>query len=273
VKSGLNYGHDDSRVSTLQSFLSETASDLCDRVAIVTGASRGIGRAIAVELASKGHDVLINYRTEEQCAEHTAEVVRSMGRQALVYRADVTQRAQVTAMLEVVLKEFGRLDTFINNVGLLDQKPFSDIDDQEWETLIDVNLNSAFICTQEAAPRISDGGCIVNVSSIGGQIGGPKAPHYAAAKGALLTFTKSSARLLAPRIRVNAVAPGFIRTDMFEHIQEKSGQLEEEIVDSIPLQRLGEPEDVAGAVGFLVSTSARYITGHTLNINGGILMS
>lgn len=248
-------------------------NDLTDHVAIVTGASRGIGRATAVELANRGCDVLINYRASEQCAEQTAEMVRSAGRRALVYCADVTRRAQVTAMLEVVLKEFGRLDTLVNNVGLLDQKPFAEIDDREWQTLIDVNLNSAFLCIQEAAPRMSDGGCIVNVSSIGGQIGGPKAPHYAAAKGALLTFTKSSARLLAPRIRVNAVAPGFIRTDMFEHIREKGGQLEEEIVKSIPLQRLGEPEDVAAAVGFLVSPRASYITGHTLNINGGVLMS
>jgi 3-oxoacyl-[acyl-carrier protein] reductase len=242
-------------------------------VAIVTGASRGIGRAIALELANQGSDVLINYRTGKRGAEQTADMVRSIGRRAIVYPADVTQREQVAVMLEVALKEFGRLDTLVNNVGLLDHKPFFDIDDREWQTLIDVNLNSAFICTQEAAPRMSDGGCIVNVSSIGGQIGGPKAPHYAAAKGALLTFTKSSARLLAPRLRVNAVAPGFIRTDMFDHIRETSGQLEAEIVNPIPMQRLGEPDDVAAAVGFLVSPKASYITGHTLNINGGILMS
>ena len=247
-------------------------SDLRDRVAIVTGASRGIGRAIAVELATHGCDVIVNYRTAELCAEQTAEMVRSAGRRALVYCADVTQRAQVTAMLDVVLKEFGRLDTLVNNAGLLNQKPFAEIDDRDWQTLIEVNLNSAFICTQEAAPIMTDGGSIVNVSSIGGQIGGPKSPHYAAAKGALITFTKSSARLLAPRIRVNAVAPGFIRTDMFEHIQEQTGQLEGDIVESIPLQRLGEPEDVATAVSFLVGPMASYITGHTLNINGGILM-
>ncbi len=163
--------------------------DMRNGVAIVTSASRGIGRAIAVELANRGCDVLINYRTAERCAEQTAEMVRSAGRRVLVYRADVTRRVQVTAMLEVVLKEFGRLDTLVNNVGLLDQKPFADIDDREWQALIGVTLNSAFICTQEAAPRMSDGGCIVNVSSIGGQIGGPKALHYAAAKGAMLTFT------------------------------------------------------------------------------------
>lgn len=244
-----------------------------DRVALVTGASRGIGRAVAVELASLGHDVAINFHTSEQQAEQTAEMVRDLGRRAFVYHADITKRKQVKEMLGKVLAKFKRLDILVNNAGFLDQKPFAEIGDREWQRLIDVNLNSAFICTQEAAPYIIDGGCIVNVSSMGGQIGGPKAPHYAAAKGALLTFTKSSARLLAPRIRVNAVAPGFIRTDMFEHIREKSGQLEREIVEPIPMQRLGEPDDVAAAVGFLVSPRAAYVTGHTLNVNGGLLMS
>ena len=117
------------------------------------------------------------------------------------------------------------------------------------------------------------GASIVNISSVGGQMGGPKAPHYAAAKGALLTFTKSTAKLLAPRIRVNAVSPGFIRTDMFEHICDRGGQTEADIAETVPLRRLGEPQDVAEAVGFLVSSSARYITGHTINVNGGIFMS
>lgn len=243
------------------------------RVAIVTGASRGIGRAIAVELARQGLDVLVNYQKSEQSANRTAEMVRGTNRRALVYRADVTSRDQVEGMLEAALIEFGRLDVVVNNAGLLDQTVFLEISDQAWQASILVNLNSAFICTQEASVRMSDGGSIINISSVGGQIGGPKAPHYAAAKGALLTFTKSSARLLAPRIRVNAVAPGFIRTDMFEHIREKSGQSESEIAETIPLQRLGEPEDVAAAVAFLASPAAAYITGHTLNINGGIWMS
>jgi len=243
-----------------------------DRVAIVTGASTGIGRAVAVELASLGCDVVVNFHTSNLQAEQTAEMVRELGRRAYVYQADVTKRKQVKAMLEAVVKKFNRLDVLVNNVGFLNQKPFADIDDQEWQNLIDVNLNSAFICTQEAVPYICDGGCIVNVSSIGGQIGGDKAPHYAAAKGALLTFTKSSARLFAPRVRVNAVAPGFIRTDMLEHIREKSGQGEEEIINSIPMLRLGETSDVASGVGFLVSPKASYITGHTLDINGGISM-
>lgn len=253
--------------------LNPIENEMSNSVAIVTGASRGIGRAVAVELANLGCDLLINYRASKDYAEQTAEIVRSVGSRALVYRADVTRREQVTAMLNVVLEEFGRLDMLVNNIGLLYQKPFSEIDDDEWQNLIDVNLNSAFICTQEAGQVMSDGGCIVNISSIGGQIGGPKAPHYAAAKGALLTFTKSCARLFAPRIRVNAVAPGFIRTDMFEHVREKSGQLEVEIADAIPMQRIGEPDEVAAAVGFLVSPRAGYITGHTLNVNGGIFMS
>lgn len=244
-----------------------------NKIALITGASRGIGRAIAVELADLGCDILVNYRSAKQAAELTAAMVRAAGRQALVYQADVTQREQVVAMLKATLETFGRLDVLVNNAGLLDQKPFAEISDWDWQQLLDVNLNSAFVCTQEAAQHMSDGGCIINISSIGGQIGGPKAPHYAAAKGAMLTLTKSSARLLAPRIRVNAVAPGYIRTDMFEHIREKTGQSEVEIAGSIPLQRLGEPKDVATAVGFLAGPGAGYITGHTLNINGGIWMS
>lgn len=243
-----------------------------NKVAIVTGASRGIGRAIAVKLACLGMDIIVNYQRSEEAARATADVVRRSNRRALLCCADVTSRGQVKAMLESGFAEFGRLDVLVNNAGLLEQKPFADITDSEWKLSLDVNLNGAFICTQEAEPFLSDGGCIVNVSSVGGQIGGPKAPHYAAAKGALLTFTKSSARLLAPRIRVNAVAPGFIRTDMFDHVREKSGQTEVEVAETIPLGRLGEPEDVASAVAFLATPAASYVTGHTLNINGGIWM-
>jgi 3-oxoacyl-[acyl-carrier protein] reductase len=242
------------------------------RIAIVTGASRGIGRAIAVKLARQGMDILVNYQKSERYAMETADLIRSMNRHALVCRADVTNREEVRGMLDAALSEFGRLDVFVNNAGMLDQVSFNEISDQAWAASISVNLDSAFICTQEVSMRMSDGGSIINISSLGGQIGGPKAPHYAAAKGALLTFTKSSARLLAPRIRVNAVAPGFIRTGMFEHILERSGQSEAEIVETIPLKRLGEPADVAAVVAFLASPAATYITGHTVNVNGGMWM-
>jgi len=242
------------------------------RCAVVTGASRGIGRAIAYELACRGMNIVVNYRASEQDAKGSAELIRGTGQHAFVFRADVTNREQVKGMFGAALSEFGRIDVLVNNAGVLEQKPFGDIDDYEWQLSMDVNLNSAFICTQEASPRLNSGGCIINVSSMGGQIGGPRAPHYSAAKGALLTFTKSSARLLAPRIRVNAVTPGFIRTDMFEHITKNGGQTETAIVETIPMGRLGEPGDVATAVAFLASPEASYITGHTLNINGGILM-
>jgi 3-oxoacyl-[acyl-carrier protein] reductase len=243
------------------------------KVAIVTGASRGIGRAIALEFARKGLNVLVNYQNSEGSARRTAKIIQTTNGKALVHQADVTNREQVVGMLEAALHEFGRLDIFVNNAGVLNQKAFMEINDQAWEDSISVNLNSAFICTQEASVRMSNGGSIINISSVGGQIGGPKAPHYAAAKGALLTFTKSSARLLAPRIRVNAVAPGFIRTDMLKHIREESDQTELQIAKNIPLERLGEPEDVAAAVAFLASPAASYITGQILNVNGGLWMS
>jgi len=242
-----------------------------NRVAVVTGASRGIGRAIATCLARDGCHVLVNYRQAKHAAEETAEWVRKAGREALIQRADVTRRHEVTVMLELALRHFGRLDVLVNNAGLLDQKPFAEISDEDWTKAFDVNLKAAFVCTQEAAPQLArHGGCIVNISSVGGQIGGPKAPHYAAAKGGLLTFTKSSARLLADQgIRVNAVAPGLIRTDMIAHMFSTAAD-EAELCKSIPLQRMGEPEDVGEAVAFLASSRARYITGQVLNVNGGL---
>ena len=150
---------------------------------------------------------------------------------------------------------------------------FFRITDDELHNVLNNNFKSAFICTQEISAILEDGGSIVNIASVGGQIGGPNAPHYSASKGALITFTKSTARLLAGRkIRVNAVSPGFIETDMFSHILKKQGKSRKDIINTIPLNRIGRPSDVANAVGFLLGDKSSYITGQILNVNGGSLI-
>ena len=243
------------------------------KVAIVTGASRGIGKATAIELARAGYKVVVNYINSLSDAKKTETLIKETGSECLLFEADVSSRNAVTSLVETTLKTFGRIDVLVNNAGFLEQKKFENIDDQEWLDVFNINLGSAFICTQEVAKSMKNGGSIVNVSSIGGQIGGPNAPHYSAAKGALITFTKSVARLLADRqIRVNAVAPGYIETDMFSSILKYQKLSADSLAETVPLKRLGNPNDVASAISFLISSNASYITGHTLNINGGLLI-
>ena len=243
------------------------------KVAIVTGASKGIGRAIALSLASSGYNILINYFNSENEAKKTKDLVQEKGVDSTLYRADVSNRTQVQNMIKYCIKWGKAIDVLVNNAGILEQKDFYAINDQEWTETLNINLQSAFICTQEASKLMLKNSSIVNISSIGGQIGGPNAPHYSAAKGALLTFTKSTAKLLAPKnIRVNAVAPGFIETEMFTHILSKQNKVKDDIVSSIPIGRIGTPADVGDAVDFLVSSKASYITGQVLNVNGGSLI-
>lgn len=243
------------------------------KVAIVTGAARGIGKAITLALAEDSYAVVINFHRSHEEASAVCQQITDMGGAALAYQADVTVRSEVEEMLAETLKAFGRVDVLVNNAGILEQKPFIEISDTDWDETMDANLKSAFLCTQIFGKRMQPKGSIVNICSIGGQIGGPKAPHYAASKGALSTFTKSSARLFAPNnIRVNAVSPGFIDTEMFDHILQAQNEKRAEIEKTIPLQRIGSPSDIAEAVSFLVSEKAKYITGHVLNVNGGTLI-
>lgn len=238
---------------------------LRDRVALVTGSSRGIGAAIARRFHAEGARVVITWRTNEEAAR---ELAGELG-DALCLRLDVTDRSSVQRALTATVERAGRLDVLVNNAGLLEQKPFLDITDDDWDTTLDVNLKGVFVCSQEAA-RVFErqgSGCIVNVSSIGGQFGGPKAPHYAASKAAVLSFTRSTARLLAPRVRVNAVAPGFIATDMYAHVLERTTAAE--ILAGIPLERVGQTADVAAAAAYLASEDAGFVTGQVVNVNGG----
>ncbi len=239
------------------------------QVALITGSSRGIGAEIARSLAAEGARVCVTFRENE---ERALAVARECG-EALCLPLDVTDRASVREAVALVRERFERLDILVNNAGWLVQEPFLDITDESWDRTIDTNLKGTFLCSQEAARVFLDQGegCIVNVASVGGQIGGPKAPHYSASKAAVLAFTKSTARVLAPHVRVNAVAPGFIRTDMYEDIVSRTS--EAAILAGIPRARVGETADVARAVLYLASDEASFVTGEVLNVNGGQYMA
>jgi len=246
-----------------------------DQVALVTGASSGIGRATAEAMAKQGARVGVNYCKNQAGAERAAETIRKAGSKALVVRADVTRSAEVLAMVEAVRREWGRIDILVNNAGdLLARRTLADMSEEYWDQIMALNLKSVFLCVravwEEMAARKS--GCIVNVSSIAGRNGGgPGAAAYSAAKGGLLTYTKSLAKELAPHgVRVNGVAPGVIATPYHERYS--PGEIFQRFIASIPLGRAGTAEEIADVIVFLASPAARYITGETIEVNGGMLM-
>ena len=246
-----------------------------DQVALITGASSGIGRATAEALAREGARVGVNYYKNQAGAEEAAEVIRKAGGEALVIGANVTRNADVLTMVEAVRKEWGRIDILVNNAGdLLARHTLADMTEEYWDQVMDLNLKSAFLCVravwEEMAARKS--GCIINISSIAGRNGGGVGVSaYAAAKGGLLTYTKSLAKELAPHgIRVNGVAPGVIATPFHERYS--SAELMRRLVGMIPLGRAGASEEIADVIVFLASPAARYITGETIEVNGGMLM-
>ena len=241
---------------------------LAGRFALVTGGSRGIGAAIARAFAREGARVALTYRAHAAEAETLAREI-----EGLALPLDVRRSADVRAAVAAAHGHFGRLDVIVNNAGWLQQKEFFDIDDDDFAQAIDVNLKGPFIATQAAGRlfRAQRSGCIVNIASIGAQLGGPRAPHYAAAKAALITFTRSAARLLAPHgVRVNAIAPGFVRTEMIAGVLARDG--EQSIAREIPLGRIGEPEEIAGAAVYLASDESSFMTGQVLGVNGGQFM-
>jgi 3-oxoacyl-[acyl-carrier protein] reductase len=246
-----------------------------DQVALVTGASSGIGRATAEAMARQGARVGVNYCKNLVGAEQAAQTIRRAGSEALVIRADVTRNADVLAMVEAVRKEWGRIDILVNNAGdLLARHTLADMSEEYWDQIMALNLKSAFLCVRAVWEGMAarKTGCIINVSSIAARNGGgPGAAAYAAAKGALLTYTKSLAKELAPHgIRVNGVAPGVIATPF--HERHSPGEAFQRFIASIPLGRAGTAEEIADVIVFLASPDARYIIGETIEVNGGMLM-
>ncbi|MGD0470740.1 MAG: SDR family NAD(P)-dependent oxidoreductase [Terriglobales bacterium] len=244
------------------------------KTAIITGGGRGIGRAITLALAQRRTDVVLTYLTRRDCCEQTAADVRALGCEALVVQADVTQRESVRQLISTIAEKFGRIDALVNNAGILQQKPFNTITDEDWDTMLATNLKGVFLCSQEIMPVMvrQGGGSIINISSSGGQLGGMLAVHYAVSKAGVISLTRSLARVGAPDgIRVNCVTPGLIETEMSQkEIHSEIGQ--QKISREIPLRRAGLVEEVAAAVVFLASDEASYITGQSLNVNGGLYM-
>lgn len=242
------------------------------KVALVTGASRGIGRAIALALAAEGADVAVNYAGSEAAAKEVAAEIEAMGRKAFVIQADIASTEASTAMIDAVVKEFGRIDVLVNNAGITRDGLLMRMKEEDWDAVITTNLKGVFNCTKAAIKYMmkQKSGNIVNISSIVGVMGNAGQANYCAAKAGVIGFTKATAKEVAARgIRVNAIAPGFIKTDMTSVLPEK---VVEAMLAGIPLNRLGETEDIAKAVLFLASSDANYITGQTLHVDGGMVM-
>jgi 3-oxoacyl-[acyl-carrier protein] reductase len=238
--------------------------------AIVTGSSRGLGRATALQFAADGYDVAVNYHTSEGQAEDVADAVRDRGQDAVVVGADVADPDAAARLVAEAADGFGGVDHVVNNAGI-DQHVYTEhLDPDDFDRVMDVNVNSAFTVTKAALPHLrgsADDPSVTNVSSILAHTGAPIECHYAASKGALVSLTRSHARDFAPDIRVNAVAPGHVETDM---TADRTPEEKAEELEAIPVDRYGQPEDIAQAVAYL--RDATFVTGETLNVNGGEAM-
>lgn len=242
------------------------------KTAFVTGASRGIGRAIACALAREGYAVGINYLKEKEKAEEVVNTLRAEGFSAMAVQADVADRAAITAAIRAVEAEFGGIDVLVNNAGISEQHLFQDVSDEFWHRVFSVNVDGAFHTIQAVLPRMirEKSGSIINISSIWGQRGASCEVTYSSTKAALIGMTRSLAMELAPsRVRVNCVAPGVINTDMVQVLGEDVLQ---QLAEETPIGRLGTAEDIAAAVAFLVSDKASFITGQVLTADGGFIL-
>jgi NAD(P)-dependent dehydrogenase (short-subunit alcohol dehydrogenase family) len=236
---------------------------LSGRVALVTGAAKRIGRSIALELAQRGADVIVNYRSSRVEAEQVVAEIVKLGRRSIAIQADVSVRVEVQRMISSVEAEFGRLDILVNNAGMFQHVPFNEITDEQWNGIIATNLTSQFLCAQIATPllKTSGRGRVINLASLGGLLAWPGYTHYCVSKAGVISLTRCLARALAPDITVNSVAPGTIT------FEGDAAELEADFIRRAPLRRTGKGSDIAEAVAFLAESD--FITGQVLVVDGG----
>jgi len=242
------------------------------KTAVVTGASRGIGRAIAVKLAKLGANIVVNYRKSEDAVIEVVKEIEALGVKVLAVKADISSYSDVENMMKKCIEEFGNLDILVNNAGITKDGLIMRMKEEDFDSVIDINLKGAFNCTRHVSAIMlkQRHGRIINISSVSGITGNAGQVNYSASKAGIIGMTKAVAREVAGRgVTCNAIAPGFIQTDMTEALPTKA---KDAIINSIPLKRLGMPEDVANAVAFLASEEASYITGQVINVDGGMVM-
>lgn len=245
---------------------------LQDKVALVTGASRGIGKEVARRFSEEGAKVAINYNESEEEAMKLAREIQSIGREAIVIRANLLRSTEIKSMVSQVVKELGRIDILVNNAGRLITKDFFDVTEEDWDSVIDTNLKGPYICSREVAPLMlkQDGkGKIINISSVSGLVGQVSAltfVHYVASKAGLIGLTRALAVRLGPKINVNAIAPGVVETELSSFF---TPEKRTKLLDETPLKRFGRPRDIADAALFLASDESDWITGEILTVAGG----
>lgn len=242
------------------------------KAALVTGASRGIGRAIALGMAKQGADIAVNYSGSIDAANEVVNEIKAMGRNAFAVQCDVSNSESVTNMVKEAIDKFGKLDILVNNAGITKDNLLMRMREDEWDDVININLKGVFLCTKAVTRQMMKqrSGRIINISSIVGVSGNPGQANYVAAKSGVIGLTKTSAKELASRgITVNAIAPGFIATDMTDKLNE---EIKDQMLKQIPLARFGDPADIANVAVFLASEDSRYMTGQTLHVDGGMVM-
>ncbi|HZG71268.1 MAG TPA: 3-oxoacyl-[acyl-carrier-protein] reductase [Chondromyces sp.] len=242
------------------------------KTALVTGASRGIGREIALELARQGANVAVNYSGSEAKANEVVDKIKELGREAFAIQCNVSDNEAVQSMVKETIERFGNLDILVNNAGITRDNLLMRMKENEWDDVININLKGVFLCTKAVTRQMMKqrSGRIINIASIVGVSGNPGQANYVAAKAGVIGLTKTTAKELASRgITVNAIAPGFISTDMTDELPEETKEV---MLKQIPLAQFGKPEDIAKVAAFLASEDSKYMTGQTLNVDGGMVM-